>query len=117
MSRGAHKVGPGIAGDEPVYSRQETEVTSSRETFDLEDERGRVIGFRSWIFECSYTPANGYGYRETPRFIARTQATRNGEKFGALTPEIHADTLEAALAAVKKRRDDSFRRYARRFSR
>ena len=75
--------------------------------FDLDDDKGRAIGYEITAFECYYTElpddANSW-WSINPPFIVRTANLRNGSNFGALSPEIHGSTLAEVMTKARKRR-------------
>ena len=98
------------------YSRELQMVEKEHIYSDLQDAKGRRIGFLIHIFVAAYTLAkpDGWGTRAAdncPRYVVDTHPTRWGEPFGALSKELGAETLEEAWALAKKRRAGSFKRY------
>lgn len=106
-----------------IKNTTETVFRNGGENFGLTDKQGRAIGYRWTIFAYQYefypedetakycfsVPAD----RPQQGFRVKTQATRDGHKYGALTADLYFADLADAVAAVQKRAADAKKRYAR----
>ena len=89
-----------------IYQRKSEKI--SNETFDFEvtDKKGRAIGYRVAIYSATFSEeAGNFGWEKENHhnFFAVTSALRDGIFFGAITAEIHGQTLEGVQQAAQGR--------------
>lgn len=94
------------------------EIKRDKVAFNINDEKGRVIGFLITLFEVTWEvrPDAVSYYSDNPKFIARTSVTRNGMSFGATTNAVRGNTIDETIAKAETRRDNAKKRYTKKFS-
>lgn len=102
---------------ENKYRRTDTtEVKRVKTSFNIRDEKGRVLGFVITVSRCTWEEVtNSWGYFDNPNFIAHTSVTRNGNSFGKSVNEVHGNTEAEAMAKAITRRENALKRYAKKF--
>ncbi len=105
---------------ETKYRRTTTcEVKNVKTSFNISDQKGRVIGFVITVLVCTWAESSKDAvcwYTNNPNYIARTSVTRDGVRFGATTGELHGNTLREVMAKAVTRRENALARYTKRFS-
>lgn len=86
---------------------EEERVVNRHESHGVLDDKGREIGSQLVIERTVYDWApedQDWGYRHKPGtyYVTCLQATRNGEKFGAIPPTKHFGTIEEAEKHLAK---------------
>lgn len=97
-------------------------LEGSEKDFGLVDSKGRKIGYRWKIYKAKsevVQEARSWitlSWDNTEWFLAHTQATKNGDKFGALTATIYGKTEKEVRDAVQKRMIGAETRYKKQVS-
>lgn len=102
------------------FNRTEVEGTrfTNHRDFGIVDSRGRKIGASITIWQVEWRQlsddATCYFHERRGDFALRTQATRDGVKYGSYQGEQWFDTLEARDAAITKYLADAVKRASKR---
>lgn len=94
-------------------------VQSHSADFGLVDERGRAVGFSFTIEACEAAVSDAGYYTQVTHpgtwYLLRSGATRNGERYGALTNDFITDDLDAAKREGARRVDVALKRYSKKY--
>lgn len=101
----------------------ETLVDSDTVDFGVTDERGRSVGYATFIYQRTYTArTDGNTWGTKPQnihqdgaviFRGATTVTRNGDMFGAAHPDFFTETQAEAKDAVVQRMEGARKRYTK----